>query len=510
MPVLTLFERPVVSRCSRIGEPVAGMRGRYGCLRPSAVDRGATSFQPAAELPCCGARHFVLQHVAAGCRDCSPRTLIVALLLLSCWLAPASSSWASLRHSAIVKAVSTARCSVVNIHGRKTLPGDYDAVGAADSGNQVNGMGTGIIIDERGYILTNYHVVEGVKRIRATLSDGSTVIAELVANDPKTDLAIIKIPGEQRYPVIRTGTSEDLMPGETVVAVGNAYGYEHTVTQGIISALHRTVQVSDYQKYLDLIQTDASINPGNSGGPLLNIDGDMIGINVAVRVGAQGIGFAIPINEAMEVAANLLSAEHVSRVRHGATVQTAYTEHTSRVIVESVSEGSPADKAGLEAGDVIRRVADRQVFRRLDLERAVLGRTVGEEIVFEVDRDGQELELSVVLDESDGLRRSVKDLAWDQLGLQLSPISKNVFRKYHSRYRGGLKIVAVRDGSPAADNGLRRGDILVGMHKWETISEDNVAYILNSAEFKATQPFKFYILRGSDTLYGTMKIDLDD
>ncbi len=120
----------------------------------------------------------------------------------------------------------------MNIHGRKTLPAEYEAEGTADASHQVNGMGTGIVIDERGYIITNYHVVEGVKRIRATLADGTTVVAELVANDPATDLAIIKIPEDKVFPVIRLGTSTDVMPGETVVAVGNAYGYEHTVTRG--------------------------------------------------------------------------------------------------------------------------------------------------------------------------------------------------------------------------------------------------------------------------------------
>ena len=241
---------------------------------------------------------------------------------------PQASGGSSLRRSAIVQAVSAAGPSVVSIHGRKTLPAEYEADGTADASHQVNGMGTGIVIDERGYIITNYHVVEGVKRIRATLADGTTAVAELVANDPETDLAIIKIPEEKEFPVIRLGTSTDVMPGETVVAVGNAYGYEHTVTQGIISALHRTVQVSDYQKYADLIQTDASINPGNSGGPLLNIDGDMIGINVAVRVGAQGIGFAIPVDEAMEVAANLLSCERVGQVTYGAQLKTDYADRS--------------------------------------------------------------------------------------------------------------------------------------------------------------------------------------
>ncbi len=441
-------------------------------------------------------------------RPCSTLRLVWLLPCIFATLSngPCSVTSASeLRRSAIVEAVATARPAVVNIHGRKTVPVEYDTQTTAEPGSQVNGMGTGIVIDERGYIVTNYHVVEGVSRIRVTMSDETTAVAELVANDPKTDLAIIKISTEAPLPVIRFGTSEDLMPGETVVAVGNAYGYEHTVTQGIISALHRTVQVSDYQKYMDLIQTDASINPGNSGGPLLNIDGDMIGINVAVRVGAQGIGFAIPINEALDVAADLLASARSSQTSDGLQVVTQYEDHGAQAVIKGVAKGSAAEKAGFRPGDIIVAAGDRPVQRRLDLERVLLNRQVGEEVDIEVQRDGQVTELSIVLAEGAGQRSTVSDLAWTTLGMRLEPIAASAFRKYQTRYRGGLKVLAVRADSPAFEHGIRRGDILVGMHKWETISQDNVAYILNSAEFKSTQPFKFYILRGTETLFGTMR-----
>jgi len=168
----------------------------------------------------------------------------------------------------------------VNIHGQKLVAANDDTSGEQ---RRVNGMGTGVVIDPRGYVVTNYHVVEGVRRIEVTLASGKTVSATLVSHDPRTDLAVIKVAADGPLPVIAIGTSSDLMIGETVLALGNAFGYEHTVTRGIISALHRDVEVSRTQRYDDLIQTDASINPGNSGGPLLNINGEMIGINVAVR-----------------------------------------------------------------------------------------------------------------------------------------------------------------------------------------------------------------------------------
>jgi len=223
-------------------------------------------------------------------------------------------AWAEpspLRRTALVRAIERARPSVVNIHGHKTIRADRAGQGNRDEPRRVNGMGTGVVVDERGYIITNDHVVSGVGQINVTLANGTTCIARLVDHDHRTDLALIKINVSEKLRVIAIGTADDLMVGEPVVAVGNAYGYEHTVTRGVISALHRTVQISDAQTYENLIQTDASINPGNSGGPLLNIQGEMIGINVAVRSGAQGIGFAIPVDAAVEVAADPVSYTHL-------------------------------------------------------------------------------------------------------------------------------------------------------------------------------------------------------
>ncbi|HEX3600921.1 MAG TPA: trypsin-like peptidase domain-containing protein, partial [Lacipirellulaceae bacterium] len=174
------------------------------------------------------------------------------------------------RMTPVVLAVRQARAAVVSIRGQKTVvePVDStDSTAAAEAPRQVNGMGTGTIIDDRGYILTNYHVVADVRRIEVTLDDNRNFVGDLVAYDAAADLAIVKIPTSKLLPTIRIGTSSDLMVGESVIALGNAYGYEQTVTRGVISALGRNVQVSDTQSYDDLIQTDASINPGNSGGP---------------------------------------------------------------------------------------------------------------------------------------------------------------------------------------------------------------------------------------------------
>ncbi len=408
-----------------------------------------------------------------------------------------------LRRTPVVLAVEGARPSVVNIQGRKTV---HDDSSYAKPDRQVNGMGTGVVIDPRGYVITNYHVVQNVGRIQVTLHDRRSVIGRLVTHDPETDLAIIKIPASESLPVIRIGRSDDLMTGESVVAVGNAYGYEHTVTTGIISALHRTVQVSEEPHYYDLIQTDASINPGNSGGPLLNIDGDMIGINVAVRVGAQGIGFAIPVNQVMDIATRLLSVERNEGISHGIRGKTVHTPHGPQTIVETISANTPADKAGLLPSDVVQSVNGVAIDRTIDIERALIGTTAGEEVEVQVARQGTTKTLNLVLGtaRSPGLRDA--DHVWEQLGVRLSPIPPHEFRHQGTDYRGGLRVDAVRDNGPAARQGVREGDVLLGLHVWETISLDNVDFILNRNDLTQLQPMKFYILRGGDTLYGHIRL----
>lgn len=419
-------------------------------------------------------------------------------------LTATNSAASSLRRSAIVEAVENANPSVVNIHGQKTVPDDDDR----REFKQVRGMGTGVVVDERGYIITNYHVVEGVKRVQVSTSAGKTYIARLISHDPPTDLAMIKIDADRPLPVIAIGTSSDLMTGEDVIAIGNAYGYEHTVTRGIISHLHRTVEVGEGQQYTDLIQTDASINPGNSGGPLLNIDGDMIGINVAVRVGAQGIGFAVPIDRAMDVAARLIDVEVRKRTSHGVVGRTVVSPDRSEFVVTSVASGSAGDKAGLLPGDVVTSLAGTTVVRALDFERALLGKQGGDEVDLAVRRNNDPLRLGLALSQPPTADRSVSELAWDVLGMRLSAMPDSAFRRLGSRYRGGLKVIGVRPNSPASRQGIRYGDVLVGMHKWETVSLDNVAYVLESDVLSETDGVKFYVLRGGETLFGHLQVSM--
>lgn len=406
------------------------------------------------------------------------------------------------RRSPIVVAVERARPSIVSIFGEKTVTADgHTAEG--EVGRRVNGMGTGVVIDQRGYIVTNYHVVEGVKKISVTTDRRETFVATLVANDPKTDLAVIKIDAGRDLPVIDIGTSADLMPGETVIAVGNAYGYHHTVTRGIISALNRTVQVSDAQSYEDLIQTDASINPGNSGGPLMNINGKMIGVNVAVRAGAQGIGFAIPTDKVTTIAATLLTTKRIDHTWHGLVARPDDDEQG--VSIATVDEASPAAESGVQSDDVITSIGGEQVDRALDLEKALLGHRPGDEIDIEVRRGDEPIKLSMVLGKAPTEPEETVDPIWDMLGLELQPVPSRQFQQQHgTRYRGGLRVADVRATGPAARQGIRRGDVLVGLHIYETITLDNVKYILNDPEMRTLGPLKFYVLRPNQpvVLYG--------
>jgi S1-C subfamily serine protease len=413
-----------------------------------------------------------------------------------------------------VLAVKKARASVVSIRGQKTVtePADPSKADSSETTRQVNGMGTGTIIDERGYVLTNYHVVSDVHKIEVTLDDGHVYVADMVAYDAAADLAVIKVSAPNPLPVIHLGTSSDLMVGESVIALGNAFGYEQTVTRGIVSALGRDVQVSDNQSYDHLIQTDASINPGNSGGPLLNIDGEMVGVNVAVRAGAQGIGFAIPIDDAVSVAARLLNVQRLRNRWHGLETK-AEDGPDGPLLVTKVEDSSPAQRLGIHAGDEIVKVGAHPVSRPLDLERAFLDRPVGQAVTVEVRRGTQTLDVNLALAESQlravgapPTQDADAGKLWNILGLNLSQEPQSTFEHLNTRYRGGMRVKGVRPNSPAAEEGILPGDILVGMHKWETTSPEDIDYIITRPNLTQMSSLKFYVLRGQSTLYGNFNI----
>ncbi|MCA9061599.1 MAG: trypsin-like peptidase domain-containing protein [Planctomycetaceae bacterium] len=318
------------------------------------------------------------------------RTTLVAIVFTASLSSALPADPQGPRVTPLVKAVQQCRQSVVNIHTERSADSEKEARFFSPKSRKITGMGTGIVIDERGYIATNYHVIQNMDLILVTLHDGTSMEARPVSFDRKHDLAVIQVSPEQPLTVMSFGTSSDLMIAETVFAVGNAYGYEHTITSGIISAIARNVEVDETQSYENLIQTDASINPGNSGGPLLNLNGDVIGINVAMHGAAQRIGFAIPIDDARRVLARLMSVEQLEGIPHGLETTDIKTANESRLIVNQIVPGSAADLCGIQRGDVIRSVRGVRVADGTDLERSLLGQPVGKVVDLVVQRGDQE------------------------------------------------------------------------------------------------------------------------
>ena len=309
-------------------------------------------------------------------------------------------------------------------------------------------MGSGVIVDSRGYILTNHHVVDKVQGIEVQLADGTTYPGRVLQYDPVMDLALLKIEPARPLRTITIGTSADLMVGETVITIGNAFGYENTVSLGIISALHRDVTLSDEQVYRNLIQTDASINPGNSGGPLININGELIGINVAVRAGAQGIGFALPIDEVKRVAAEMLSTRRIASTWHGLVVDDLLRGTQRTVVVTEVQPGSPSAAAGFKTGDEVVRVGELAVASMLDVERGLLDSHPGRPTNLLIRRGGADQSLAL---DVKPLPRGMSvlassepgDLVWEILGLKTMPVSTEWVSAVSPKLRGGLYIEAV-------------------------------------------------------------------
>ena len=429
------------------------------------------------------------------------------------------------RRTAVVEVVERVRGAVVNIHSERTVrgPATEELFAHTPSQNRVNGMGTGIIVDPRGYIVTNYHVVEDVSVIRVRLSDGTTHSARVLTRDQETDLALLKVDLGRPLPTMSLGTSSDLMVGETVIAIGNAYGYEHTVTVGVVSAVKRDVTLNKEISYKQLIQTDASINPGNSGGPLLNINGELVGVNVAIRAGAQGIGFAIPVDAMLRVVADMLSVRRRNGTWHGlvcrdcvgeaevkmpAHDQANVTEKTVSheaaapagslvrwLVVERAEAGSPAARAGLQAGDVVLRAGDLRLACGLDLERALLDRAAGDSVPLLIRRDGAEKRLDLVLQGVAQAAAPVADIVWRKLGMRVSPVNADLVSRNNQQLHGGVAVLELDPQGPAAKAGIQRGDILVGLHQWETVNVDNVVFVLTHPDLASFNPLRFFIVR---------------
>ncbi len=435
---------------------------------------------------------------------------------------------ASERETLEVCAVRKALPSVGNIHTEKTAASNSqnNVFATSEKGRKVNGMGTGIVVDERGYMVTNYHVIADVDTIRVDFPDKSSYVARRISVDRENDLALIKVDPLHPLKVMPCGVSADLMLCEKVIAIGNAFGYQSTVTVGYISSLSRDVEANDTQFYRNLIQTDAAINPGNSGGPLINLLGEVIGINVAIRAGSNKIGFAIPIDDARKAIARLMSVEQLDRTYHGLITKDVKSGTSRMLVVDGVHPESPAATAGLKAGDVIVKAGHLEVTDAVDWERAFLGRPVGDKIEISVKRNDKVESVQLALAAYTGGRVSITpeiaiapkspstvedDRYWQQLGVKVSQLPASQKALVGPKYRGGMRVTEVRADGPAAANGIQKGDILVGLDKWETLSSDNMSWILNQQQPQLTDgqvSMKFFVIRGQETRYGYLAVTL--
>ncbi len=408
------------------------------------------------------------------------------------------------RKDQVVDVYDKVKASVVNIHSERTVssPADDPFHRQPVQPQRVNGMGTGIVLDPRGYVLTNYHVVDDVHSLRIRLHDGTSLAARVLATDKEADLALVKIDPLRPLPIISFGTSSDLMVGESVIAIGNAYGYEHSVTDGRVSFKGRDVSLNKDMGYKGLIQTSAPINPGNSGGPLLNIMGEVVGVNVAIRAGAQNIGFALPTDFVIGRTAELLSQRR-GGLRHGMVVKDTVTREAVEspvrrvVVIESVEPGTPAAAAGVKAGDVLERIDDITIATSIDLERGLIEKPVGAKIPIKVTRDNTTLPLELSFEgfATKAVPAVPGELAWKKLGVKVHPVAADAVTRANPQLHGGLLVTDVAVGGIAASSGIQKGDILVGLHTWETLSVDNLAFVLNHKDFANFQPLKFYLAR---------------
>jgi len=348
------------------------------------------------------------------------------------------------------------------------------------------GLGTGFIIDKTGLIITNNHVVEDADTIKVKLKDEREFDAKVVGRDPQTDLALIKIDAKGELPVARLGRSAELKVGEWVLAVGSPFGLEQTVTAGIVSAKGRAIGSGPYD---DFIQTDASINPGNSGGPLVNLNGEVVGINTAIIAQGQGIGFAIPIDMATKIVVQLKDNGEVTRGWLGVNIQDLKGELADYygakggegVLVTEVVPGNPAEKAGIKAKDIITAVDGEKVRTSRELTAKAATLPVGETTKITVVRDGKERTVDVKVAKrpvtvADAGKPPVEKEG--EYGLQVTDLTPEMARRLKTNREAGVVVVGVRPDSKAAKAGLQQGDLILEVDRQNVSSTGELKQLL--------------------------------
>ena len=374
-------------------------------------------------------------------------------------------------------------------------------------------LGSGFLIDEKGFIITNNHVVENADEIVVKLSTGKEFKAKVVGRDAKTDIALIELKGASGLPFVKLGNSDDLQVGQWVVAIGNPFGLENTVTAGIVSALGRHINQGPYDNF---IQTDAAINPGNSGGPLLNTKGEVVGINTAIfsRGGGNiGIGFAIPINLAHEIVPQLKAKGHVTRGWLGVMIQKVTPdiadslglEEAKGALVADVVKDGPAAAAGLKQGDVIVEFDGKPVVDSAELPLLVARTGVGKSVRLKVIRDKETKEFTVKIGElKEEETAESSGTTSEDLGLAVQTLTPEVAENLNlDKSVKGVVVTQVEPGGPAAEAGLRRGDVILEVNRKPV--KNAAAYQKAVRELGKGKSLLFLVRRGDNTIFLALK-----
>ncbi len=371
------------------------------------------------------------------------------------------------------------------------------------------GVGSGFIMNKEGYILTNNHVVEDADQIKVKLANGKEYDGKVVGRDAKTDLALVKINGASDLHPLKLGNSDDLKVGSWVVAVGSPFGLEQTVTAGIVSAKGRVIGSGPYDNF---IQTDASINPGNSGGPLINMNGEVIGVNTAIIAEGKGIGFAIPINMAKEIAPQLQEKGHVTRGWLGVSIQEVTPELAKSLslneqegaLVAQVVSGGPAEKAGIEQGDVIVEFDGKKVADSKALPLIVATTPVGKNVTVKLLRDGKATDRQVKVGEMEekGVKVSRAPASDKSLGITVQNLTPEIAKQLGVKKDTGVVVTGVDPGSPAEEAGIQTGDVIQQVNRKPV---KNVEDFIQKVETAKNQDHILLLLqRGQNNLFAAV------
>jgi serine protease Do len=382
------------------------------------------------------------------------------------------------------------------------IPQDYSSQGV-----QQNSLGSGFIIDRDGYIVTNNHVIENADQIKVKLADGKEFEAKVVGRDPKTDLALIKIKGASGLQPIAMGNSDDLKVGNWVVAIGSPFGLEQTVTAGIVSAKGRIIGSGPYDNF---IQTDASINPGNSGGPLIDMKGEVVGINTAIIASGQGIGFAIPANMAKEVIPQLKDKGKVTRAWLGISIQEVNEQlaksfnlqEKAGALVSQVYKDSPAERAGIAQGDVILEFNGKKIGDAQELPAMVAEMPVGKTVTLNVFRNGKVITKEVKLEELQDATSASQAPSGKRLGLTIQNLTPEIVRSLGQKDTAGVVVSNVEQGSPAMHAGIQRGDVIVEINRKPVNNAKE--FVRKTEDAKQNTSILLLIHRGENTLFAAV------